>query len=219
MIGLACFSHRATTILAGNTRSAISIGGTIQRHVGSLDELWPNRIRLRRAWCAVILSARLDSLVDLEGAIHWPEGGERLRPQQLLNAMREQTPGQMGPDVPYSHLDPLRDSGLTAKVVRSKYSLTDTAKRLRNCAASYHDKIFARRCVFVVLENMNGKPIALGKADLPRGDAAPRWGEIKEASNRRPSADTRAAFAGFLPSIARWWKDRLPSLPGSRSSV
>ena len=139
-----------------------------------------------------------------------------MRPQQLLNALRERTRQvQMGPDVPYSHLDPLRDSGLM-KVVRSKYSLTDTAKRLRNCAASYHDKIFARRCVFVVLENMNGKPIALGKADLPRGEEAPRWGEIKETSNQRPSADTRAAFADFLPSIARWWKDRRL---GSRSSV
>lgn len=88
----------------------------------------------------------------------------------------------------------------------SKHGLEDVAKHLRNCAAGYHDRIDARQCVFVALENETGKPVALGKADLRAGGAAPQWSEIKETSNRRASAESRSKFDAFSPSIARWWK-------------
>ena len=76
-------------------------------HAGSLDELWPD--------------ATYDHghIRAPEGTIDWPDGGESMRPQQLLNAMREGTRlKQLGPNVLYSYLDSLRDSGLL-KVIRS----------------------------------------------------------------------------------------------------
>jgi hypothetical protein len=168
-------------------------------HAGAIDEMWPD-------YQTTISNNQRVKVA--EGTIFWPEGGETMRPQQLLNTMRDRTLQlQMGPDVSYSHLDSLRDSS-PMKVVRSKHSLVHTAKRLHNCAAGYHDRILARNCVFVVMENEAGKPIALGKADLRRGRAAPIWGEIKETCNRRASAEIRSTFSGFLPSIVRWYASK-----------
>ena len=136
------------------------------------------------------------------------------KPITLLRRVRElQTARLSGPDVHFTHLDSLADGPINAcgeqlQVLRSKYAIIETAKRLRNCAASFATRVKDKRYVLVSLvDTKTGAPKALGGANVSHiGNDNQRvvsdfWDQVVEHSNKTPSPATQAAFDAYLPSI------------------
>ncbi len=136
------------------------------------------------------------------------------KPMTLLRRVRElQIARLTGPEVRFTHLDSLADGPINAcgeqlQVLRSKYAIIETAKRLRNCAASFATRVENKQYVLVSLvDTETGVPKALGGANVSRiGNGNQRvvsefWDQVVERSNREPSPATQTAFDAYLPSI------------------
>ena len=163
----------------------------------------------------------------------WPDIAADARPITLLRQLRElERTRQNGPDVHFAHLDSLADGpiykdGLQIQVLRSTRAIVETARRLRNCAASYAKRVKAERYVLMSLvDTKTGKPKALGGFDihlwlryssLALGECGLTLDliTIVEHSNSAPSRATTDPFETYWQShLQDWWiLDRFSRFP------
>ena len=149
-------------------------------------------------------------------ALRWPEGGEAMPPRTLLNCMRElkrhrQLVRQLGPDERYAHLDSLEDppaepgSTHVLRVLRSKYDVAMAADELNNCALSYAERVKRRKYVLVAMVDGTGRAKALAGYVTERNLGQASWDhDPVERGNRTASAEKRALFDAFLPTLRAW---------------
>jgi len=148
----------------------------------------------------------IDELTGYESC-DWPDGRDDMEPRQLLNCLREaEELRALGPNVEYEYLKDLPDKG-SLRVLRSSHQVALVASKLKNCASVFAGSVERKELVLVVLEDTSGKPIALGSLRIPpigRTLSEFAWEEIREASNRRPSDETRKEFYEYSGTLLEW---------------
>ena len=155
----------------------------------------------------------------------WPDGGEAMPPQMLLNCMRElERQRQLGPDVRYQHLDGLADpipepnGEQKLRVLRSKHDVARAAKELRNCALSYADRVQAGQYVLVAMVSSTGCAEALAGFQRTAGNRehSQTWNHRPVEKNNRPASESMLnLFNSYLPALSDWANQAVPVETGN----
>jgi hypothetical protein len=184
----------------------------------SKEESCPQRQHLtqhHRFWNNPDNAGSLDEIerASRGGDEGWPQDWMSMEPRQILNIMREHHRIQgLGSDVQYSYLDYLPDSG-QLKVLRSAHEIANAGDRLRNCAQMYTSDVERMKRVLVLLEDQNGKAVALGSYSLKDNWGQMGWEQIFEISNRRPSQATIDLYQEYSRILRGWHQESfLPDL-------
>lgn len=171
-------------------------------YIMSQNESCPQRQHLLRYREYYMNPDHIGSLDVIAGTIlrsyGWPEGGASMVPKRLLEEIEIH---EYGPDVKLDHLDQLPDKG-RLRVLRSAHAIHRVGKALRNCADMYIERAVQKKGLFVVLENENGKEVALGWYRLEKPWSG--WAEICKARNQSPSQEIIDSFAKYSDTIEDW---------------
>ena len=149
----------------------------------------------------------IDEIIGCNEHQFWPEESQSMSPRQLLNALREhERERMMGPNIRFSYLDELPDEG-RLKVLRSSHAIQRAANQLKNCARSYIHRVQQMKVVLILLEDNNGKAVALGMHPLQGEWTQEGWVQVREASNRQPSKESMDQFHGYSKIFRRWHRN------------
>jgi len=162
----------------------------------------------------------IDEIIRWNEHRFWPEESQSMSPRQLLNALREhERERMMGPNIRFTYLDELPDKG-RLKVLRSSHAIHRAADQLKNCASSYIDDVEMMKAILILLEDNNGKAVALGLHPLRGEWTQEGWEQICEASSRQPSKESMDKFHGYSKIFRRWHRDTfVPIFCGRRDQI
>ena len=148
--------------------------------------------------------------------LRWPDGGEAMDPDTLLDRMCPSAASAGGrgydPGTGFDHLDQLPDGamdrdGHVLRVLRDPKTVADVGEWLDNCAADYTDACQGGRYILVALCDGGGDPYALGGYRYAEG-AGWRADHVVRCGNAPPGPNVRQKFEEFVTVIRRWARDR-----------
>ena len=157
--------------------------------------------------------------------LRWPDGGEGMGPDALLDRMCPPTASGRGydPGIGFDHLDQLPDGamdhdGHVLRVLRDPKTAVDVGEWLDNCAADYTDACQGGRYILVALCDEGGDPYALGGYRYAEG-AGWTVDRVVGRGNAPPGPNVRQKFGEFVPVIRRWARDRRRTAENESGSV
>ena len=161
--------------------------------VGALHEIAEEALKWKR----------MTSSREADDDYLWPDNGDEMKPNQLLNALRNAALERMhGPNVSFDFLNPLTDAA-SIRILQTKHEIIRAGEHLHNCAHLYAEAVEQERTILAALDGANGKPIALAQYEI-LGNSRGQWQEIKEHNNRSPSHSVIRQYEDYLPIIRRW---------------